>query len=259
MGSRLRWRPTLRWLSEGALAAIPLPLPGRGPRVSGTRALSPPGVHLRRGAFCWRPRGGNGNGFGPETVSGLDGGVPGDKSQLYDRSKQPHRLPKSSAVTMVFHPATHFTTEIQVRKMVKSLKPVMESLALGHYVLVFCINGQNRSGQTGTFIVASCTGKWEEATAHAWLRRRLVDYSSLPGRRGAKCGLRDWAPAGFPERTRARAYVRTYEHMDACVRTPGRTYIRSYVHTINVFEVVFSPSGSSTAERDRSGPAVLVW
>ena len=117
----------------------------------------------------------------------------GSVSQGYDRNKQPHRLPEPSAVAKVFHPATKLTerkegtpwtpTQKQVKRMVKSLTPIMNCCALGDEVLVYCLNGANRSGQTGTFMVASCTGDWQLATNHVWRRRHLVDYTSLDGRR----------------------------------------------------------------------------
>ena len=62
----------------------------------------------------------------------------------------------------------------------------MEALVGGASILVFCLNGKNRSIQTVTFLVASACGEWAKATAAVWTRRRLADYSSLPGRPGYK-------------------------------------------------------------------------
>jgi hypothetical protein len=109
----------------------------------------------------------------------------GPDSQKYDRHKRPHTLQECPrGVTKLFHGATPFTQRVDIGGMRKSLRPLMTALAAGRSILVFCLNGQNRSIQTVTFCVASAGGDWGKATAAVWTRRRLANYSSLPGRPG---------------------------------------------------------------------------
>ena len=109
----------------------------------------------------------------------------GPDSQKYDRHKRPHTLQECPrGVTKLFHGATPFTQRVDLGGMRKSLRPLMEALAAGRSILVFCLNGQNRCIQTVTFCVASAGGDWGKATAAVWTRRRLASYSSLPGRPG---------------------------------------------------------------------------
>ncbi len=120
-------------------------------------------------------------------VTGIDMIVDcrGPDSQNYDCHKRPHVLGECPpGVAKLFHGATPCTQRVDIGAMRRSLRRLMEALGQGASILVFCLNGKNRSIQTATFLLASALGDWAKATASVWTRRRPADYSSLPGRPG---------------------------------------------------------------------------
>ena len=106
------------------------------------------------------------------------------RSATYDRHRRPHVLEDPpEGVQKVAHNATRFTKYLQTDGLVDSLRPIMKALKEGASVLVFCMQGKNRSVQTATLLVASAggCGNWPRAMSHVWLRRKLACYSSLRG------------------------------------------------------------------------------
>ena len=107
----------------------------------------------------------------------------GGDSQHWDRDRSEHNLPPPPPeVQKVYHAATRYTQRLNIDGLRSSLVWIMQQLADGASVLCYCLNGKNRSAQTATFIVAAALADWPRAKAHVYLRRTLVDYSSLRGR-----------------------------------------------------------------------------
>ncbi len=79
----------------------------------------------------------------------------GGKSELHDRHKRPHRLVVPPHVQLVKLKATKLASWGWAHAMLAAYEPIMQLLQEGHSVLMGCLNGRHRSGQSATHVVAS--------------------------------------------------------------------------------------------------------
>ena len=102
-------------------------------------------------------------------------------SLQWDRDRQPHRLPVPDTLKWMQIKASSLSSWVGSDRMEKAYEPIFRALAAGLRVLVFCINGKHRSNKTSTDIVCAGFQDSDRAMNHVWLRRKLVEFTSLPG------------------------------------------------------------------------------
>jgi hypothetical protein len=102
-------------------------------------------------------------------------------SERYDREKRPHVLTVPAEINWIKIQATKLTKYIQKQWVRKAYLPLLERLANGETVLVYCLNGAHRSVQTVTNAVNGSLGNPSLAMNWVWMRRHLADFRGLPG------------------------------------------------------------------------------
>ena len=104
-------------------------------------------------------------------------------SLKWDRRKRPHQLDVPDTIDWLNVKATELSAWWPARRIVNAYEPLMRALAAGRQVLAYCIDGKHRSAKTCTELVCGESQDSDAAKNHVWLRRKLVEFTSLPGPR----------------------------------------------------------------------------